>query len=51
MPGNQPWGLLAAFAFFMIVSGLCSLLLPRAIWFLSDGWKFKNAEPSGCAWW
>ncbi len=49
MPDNQPWGLVAAFACFFIVAGLCSISLPRMMWFLSEGWKFKNAEPSGCA--
>jgi hypothetical protein len=33
----------------MIVMGLCSLIWPRAMRWLSEGWKFKGAEPSGCA--
>ena len=33
----------------MIVMSLCSLIWPRAMWWLSEGWKFKNVEPSGCA--
>jgi Family of unknown function (DUF6199) len=33
----------------MIVAGFCSMLWPRSMWFLSEGWKYKNAEPSGCA--
>jgi hypothetical protein len=33
----------------MIIGGLCSLLWPRLMWWLSEGWKFKNIEPSGCA--
>jgi hypothetical protein len=49
MTDNQPWGLLAAFAVLMIAYGLCSLFLPRTAWFFSEGWKFKGAEPSGCA--
>ena len=49
MPDNQPWGLLAAFAVFMVAFSLGSLLWPRTAWFFSDGWKFKGAEPSGCA--
>jgi hypothetical protein len=34
---------------FMIVAGLLGLFWPRAAWFLSEGWKYKNVEPSGCA--
>jgi len=49
MPDNQPWGLLVAFAVFMIAFSTCSLFRPRTAWFFSDGWKFKGAEPSGCA--
>jgi hypothetical protein len=32
----------------MIFMSLCSLIWPRAMWWLSEGWKFRNAEPSGC---
>lgn len=31
-----------------ILSGTCSLFWPRMVWFLSEGWKFKDAQPSGC---
>ena len=50
-----PWGMLAVAALFVIVpigviaSGVCSVIWPRWMWFLAEGWKFKNAEPSGCA--
>jgi hypothetical protein len=33
---------------FFIVSGVCSLFWPRMMWFLAEGWKFKDAQPSGC---
>jgi hypothetical protein len=51
---NQQWIVLVAVFFvlvpvFLVIGSLCSLLWPRAMWFLSEGWKFKNAEPSGCA--
>jgi hypothetical protein len=42
-------GIALAMPILMIVMGLCSLIWPRAMWWLSEGWKFKNAEPSGCA--
>lgn len=29
--------------------GIWSLCAPRTSWWLSDGWKFKNAEPSDAA--
>lgn len=32
--------------FFFIVIGLFYLLGPRAAWYLSNGWKFKDSEPS-----
>jgi hypothetical protein len=32
---------------FIVIVVLCSLVWPRAVWFLSEGWKFKNVEPSG----
>jgi hypothetical protein len=36
------------FPIFFIVSGICSLFWPRTMWYLSEGWKFKDAQPSGC---
>jgi hypothetical protein len=33
---------------FIIVNLICSIFWPRMMWYLSEGWKFKNAEPSGC---
>jgi hypothetical protein len=55
MPGNVQGPSVSVNALFLIVPvfvilhGICSLLWPRMIWFLAEGWKFKNAEPSGCA--
>jgi hypothetical protein len=31
-----------------IISGICSLFWPRMMWFLAEGWKFKDVQPSGC---
>ena len=30
----------------LILVGLWALLAPQSVWFSSEGWKFKNAEPS-----
>ena len=30
----------------LIIIGLCSLCRPEEMWHLSEGWKFKEAEPS-----
>ena len=55
MPAGQSLVILIVAALFviapviMIVSSFCALFWPRAMWFLSEGWKFKNVEPSGCA--
>ncbi len=35
--------------FLFIVIGLFSLVSPNESWYLSHGWKYKNAEPSGTA--
>ena len=29
--------------------GLVAITSPRTAWYFVEGWKFKNAEPSGCA--
>lgn len=34
---------------FLIVVGLVSIFNPKLGWWLSDGWKYKDVEPSGCA--
>lgn len=33
-------------AFFLLIVGLVHLIFPTASWFLSIGWKIRNAEPS-----
>lgn len=33
----------------MIGLGVFSLMKPATIWYISDGWKFRNAEPSDLA--
>ena len=38
--------ILSLFGVLLVVSGLLSVLAPRAMWYLKEGWKFKNAEPS-----
>ena len=30
----------------LIIIGLCNLCRPEEMWHLSEGWKFKDAEPS-----
>ncbi|WP_356948302.1 DUF6199 family natural product biosynthesis protein [Brevibacillus nitrificans] len=37
------------FGVLLIVHGLLSLISPRILWFLTEGWKFKDAEPSEAA--
>lgn len=41
----MPW----FFALILILLGLLNLLKPEVSWYLSDGWKFKDAEPSDLA--
>jgi hypothetical protein len=36
-------------ALLMLVAGLLNLFNPRLGWYLSEGWKFKDAEPSDLA--
>lgn len=38
--------LLILFWGYILVCGLISLLHPRFMWKLSEGWKYKNLEPS-----
>ena len=33
----------------MIIVGLIEVIKPEIGWYLSEGWKFKNAEPSDTA--
>lgn len=33
----------------MIVGSIVSVLSPRTMWYLSEGWKYKNVEPSDTA--
>ena len=33
----------------LIPVGLFLLISPRTVWYLSHGWRFKNAEPSDLA--
>ena len=41
--GNPLLGLLA------IAVGIFNLAVPRTAWYLSYGWRFKDAEPSDAA--
>ncbi|PLK49212.1 DUF6199 family natural product biosynthesis protein [Uliginosibacterium sp. TH139] len=34
------------FALFPIVMGLIGIFCPRFIFFINEGWKFRDAEPS-----
>jgi hypothetical protein len=36
-------------AFFAILLGLFAALAPETVWYLTEGWKFKHAEPSDFA--
>ena len=37
------------FGFLFIVVGILNVAAPQAMWYLSDGWKYKDAEPSDAA--
>jgi len=39
----------ALFGFIAIVIGIVNIIFPNAMWYLSEGWKYKNAEPSDAA--
>ena len=30
----------------MVISGLLSIISPETAWYLSEGWRYKNLEPS-----
>ena len=34
---------------FLLGAGIFNVAAPKASWYLSDGWRFKNAEPSEAA--
>lgn len=34
------------FFFLLLIIGVISLLSPETAWHLSEGWKFRDAEPS-----
>ena len=31
------------------ITGLISVIKPKAMWYLSNGWRYKNAKPSDAA--
>ncbi|MHB1628944.1 MAG: hypothetical protein ACYCVB_11345 [Bacilli bacterium] len=37
---------MAGFALVLLVIGVGHVVVPRVSWFLSIGWKLKNASPS-----
>jgi hypothetical protein len=44
--------LIAAFVLFgvgVLIASICSTFWPRAMWYLREGWKYKNVEPSDFA--
>nr|WP_325298506.1 DUF6199 family natural product biosynthesis protein [uncultured Dysosmobacter sp.] len=45
----SPSGRSNGIGFLLAVIGLFNLLAPRASWYLSYGWRFKDAEPSEAA--
>jgi hypothetical protein len=32
--------------FILIIVGIIGAAFPQAMWYMSEGWKFKDAEPS-----
>ncbi len=36
-------------SFLLIVMGIFQLVSPKTAWYLSYGWRYKNAEPSDVA--
>lgn len=36
-------------SFLLIVMGIFQLVSPQTAWYLSYGWRYKNAEPSDIA--
>ncbi|WP_088043305.1 DUF6199 family natural product biosynthesis protein [Bacillus sp. EAC] len=37
------------FAFIFIILGIIGTFFPKVSWYISEGWKFKGAEPSTAA--
>jgi hypothetical protein len=37
------------FGFIFMIIGIIGAMFPRAAWYMSEGWKFKDAEPSDAA--
>ncbi len=35
--------------FILIIVGILNIAFPKAMWMISDGWKFRDAEPSDAA--
>lgn len=35
--------------FILIIIGILNIAFPQAMWMISDGWKFKDSEPSDAA--
>ena len=48
-PPRQSGGRNAPVGLLLIPVGLFLLISPRTVWYLSHGWRFKNAEPSDLA--
>lgn len=40
---------MALFAFIFIILGTIGTFFPKVSWYMSEGWKFKDAEPSTSA--
>lgn len=38
--------MLPLFGLLFIIIGIIGAVSPRTTWYMSEGWKFKNAEPS-----
>lgn len=34
------------FGFILVVMGIINIVSPETGWYLQDGWKYRNAEPS-----
>ena len=33
----------------IIIASVCSIIWPKTIWYLTEGWRYKNVEPSELA--
>lgn len=33
----------------IIIASVCSIIWPKTIWYLTEGWRYKNVEPSDLA--